>query len=203
MTADELLALLTLATAMSFTPGPNTTMAASLGANLGWRAAMRFVLGVPVGWTLLMLACGLGLGALVMALPAVRIATQALGLAYMLWLAWKLWGSGALNKASNTGLDIGFTQGVLLQFVNIKAWMLALAMTSGWITVPGLTADMLTQRLLIVCGVMMVFALTSNLLYALTGSLLRAWLGQGGRLLVFNRCMASLLCLTALWMLRL
>lgn len=204
MTADELLALLTLATAMSFTPGPNTTMAASLGANLGWRAAMRFVLGVPVGWTLLMLACGLGLGALVMALPAVRIATQVLGLAYMLWLAWKLWGSGALmNKAAHAGLNIGFTQGVLLQFVNIKAWMLALALSSGWITVPGLTADLLTQRLLIVCAVMLVFALTSNLLYAVTGSLLRAWLGQGGRLLVFNRCMASLLCLTALWMLRL
>jgi len=203
MTADELLALLTLATAMSFTPGPNTTMAASLGANLGWRAAMPFVLGVPVGWTLLMLACGLGLGALVMAVPAVRIATQALGLAYMLWLAWKLWGSDVLNKSANAGLNIGFTQGVLLQFVNIKAWMLALAMTSGWITVPGLTADMLTRRLLIVCVVMMVFALTSNLLYAATGSLLRAWLGQGGRLLVFNRCMAGLLCLTALWMLRL
>jgi len=203
MPLTEFTALLALATAMSFSPGPNTTLSTALAANRGLGPAMRFVLAVPVGWTLLLLLCAGGLGAAVVAVPLLRFAIKALGIGYLLWLAWKLAGSSKLAEADTARMRVGFWQGVALQFVNIKAWMLALAMTSGWITVPGLTAEMLTQRLLIVCGVMMVFALTSNLLYALTGSLLRAWLGQGGRLLVFNRCMASLLCLTALWMLRL
>ena len=63
----ELTALLVFSTAMAFTPGPNTTLSAALAANHGLRHAMRFVLGVPVGWGLLLVACALGLGALVQA----------------------------------------------------------------------------------------------------------------------------------------
>ncbi|MNY77048.1 hypothetical protein D3C86_2168290 [compost metagenome] len=44
------------------------------------------------------------------------------------------------------------------------------------------------------------FALTSNLLYACVGALLRGWLAQGQRLLWFNRAMALLLVTTAAWM---
>ena len=65
MSATELLALLALATAMSFSPGPNTTLSTALAANHGLRRAMPFCLAVPTGWTMLMVVCGLGLGALV------------------------------------------------------------------------------------------------------------------------------------------
>ncbi len=71
------------------------------------------------------------------------------------------------------------------------------------VAVAGVNAQGLLQRLLIVCAVTMVYALSSNLAYALVGSLLRAWLAQGARLLVFNRCMAALLVITAAWMARL
>ena len=64
----EFTALLVLATAMSFTPGPNTTLSTALAANGGLPAAMRFVLSVPVGWSALLLLCAGGLGALVLAL---------------------------------------------------------------------------------------------------------------------------------------
>ena len=128
MTADEFAALLAFATAMSFTPGPNTTLATALAANFGLRRALRFVVAVPAGWTLLMLACGLGLGALVLALPAARWAVKTVGVGYLLWLAWKLSRTARLGEADARRLRVGFWQGVALQFVNIKAWMLALWM---------------------------------------------------------------------------
>ncbi len=72
MTGPEWIALLFVATAMSFTPGPNTTLSAALGANHGVRHALRFVTGMPVGWGLVLVACRLGLGALLEAAPVRR-----------------------------------------------------------------------------------------------------------------------------------
>ena len=64
MPTSELWTLLVLATAMSFTPGPNTTLSTALAANFGLRRALPFVCAVPVGWGLLLALCSLGLGAL-------------------------------------------------------------------------------------------------------------------------------------------
>lgn len=201
MSPEELAALLSFATAMSFTPGPNTTMSTALGANLGLRRALPFIVAVPAGWTLLMLLCGLGLAALVMALPWLRLAVKFGGIAYLVWLAWKLAGASRLGEADPARLRVGFWQGVGLQFLNIKAWMLALALAAGWVTSAGaLPAPNPGERLAIVCAVMVAFALTSNLTYALVGSLLRGWLAQGRRLLVFNRVMAAVLLATAVWL---
>lgn len=201
MSPEELAALLSFATAMSFTPGPNTTLSTALGANLGLRRALPFIVAVPAGWTLLMLLCGLGLAALVLALPWLRLAVKFGGIAYLVWLAWKLAGVSRLGEADPARLRVGFWQGVGLQFLNIKAWMLALALAAGWVTSAGaLPAPNPGERLAIVCTVMVGFALTSNLTYALVGSLLRGWLAQGRRLLVFNRVMAAVLLATAIWL---
>lgn len=202
MTAEEFAALLTFATAMSFTPGPNTMLATALGANHGMRPALRFVVAVPAGWTVMMLACGLGLGALVVALPWLREGVKAVGVGYLVWLAWKLSGSRSMVRAE-APLQVGFWQGVGLQFVNVKAWMLALALAAGWVTTAaGRASANPAERLAIVCAVMAGFALSSNAAYAFAGALLRRWLAQGARLLWFNRAMALLLLATALWMLR-
>ena len=84
----------------------------------------------------------------------------------------------------------------MLQFVNIKAWLLALTLVAGWIA--GQPDPW--QRFAIVAPVMLVYAFTSNFVYALAGSLLRNWLARGTRLLWFNRAMALVLVLTAWWM---
>ena len=202
MSAEELAALLSFATAMSFTPGPNTTMSTALGANLGLRRALPFIVAVPAGWTLMMLLCGLGLAALVLAVPWLRLAVKFGGIAYLVWLAWKLAAVRRLGEADPATLQVGFWQGVGLQFLNIKAWMLALALAAGWVTSAGAApAPNPGERLAIVCAVMVGFALTSNFAYALLGSLLRGWLAQGRRLLVFNRVMAAVLLATAVWLL--
>lgn len=201
MNWQEFTALLVLATAMSFSPGPNTTLSTALGANHGLRRALPFVCAVPVGWGALLLVCALGLGALVLAVPLLSWAVKVVGAAYLLWLALKVSQSRQLSQADADRLNVTFWQGAALQFVNIKAWMLALAIVSGWIAgreAPGM-------RLAIVLPVMLAYAFVSNLVYALAGSLLRDWLcgpdGSGLRLRWFNYVMAAVLVATAIWML--
>ena len=205
MTASEFSALLVLAKATSFTPGPNTTLSTALAANGGLPRALRFIAAVPVGWGLLFTLCAAGVGSLVVAWPALRWAILLGGTAYLLWLARRLWGSRSLSSVDSSRLNVTFWQGVGLQFLNIKAWMLALSIVAGWIA----GQPDAQQRFVSVLPVLLAFAFFSNLSYALVGSLLRHWLagpvvdGQptGARLLVFNRLMALALVLTAGWML--
>ncbi|MBS3998253.1 MAG: LysE family transporter [Hydrogenophaga sp.] len=205
MTAAEFSALLVLATATSFTPGPNTTLSTAIAANLGLRRALRFVSAVPVGWGLLFALCAGGVGSLVVALPLLRGGILVGGVGYLLWLAWRLSGSRSLSNVSAERLNVSFSQGVLLQFLNIKAWMLALSIVAGWVA----GRPDATVRFVQVLPVLLAYAFLSNLTYATVGSLLRHWLAgpvvdgvaTGTRLLVFNRLMALALVLTAAWML--
>ena len=195
MTATELSALLLLATATSFTPGPNTTLSTALAANRGLRGAMHFVLAVPVGWGLLFTLSAAGLGSLILAAPSLRMAIVFGGVGYLLWLARRLWDSKQLSEVNAGALEVSFIQGVLLQFLNIKAWMLALSVVAGWIA----GQPDATTRFFQTLPLMLFFAFSSNFTYALAGSLLRHWLAQGKRLLAFNRMMAMVLAITAIW----
>ena len=196
MNTTEFTALLLLTTAASFTPGPNTTLSTALAANFGLRRSLRFVFSVPVGWGLLFSLCAAGVGSLVVAIPALRMGIQFMGVGYLLWLSFKLAQSSQLGQADASELNVSFFQGVMMQFLNIKAWMLALTVVAGWLAG---RPDVLA-RFAITLPVMLVFGLASNLAYALVGSLLREWLAQGGRLLWFNRGMAAILVVTAGWM---
>lgn len=200
MSSSEFTALLLLCTVASFTPGPNTTLSTALAANLGLKRALRFVLSVPVGWGLLFSLCASGVGAVVIAMPPLRIGIQAMGVIYLLWLALKLFTANTLAQADTAQLDITFWQGVFLQFLNIKAWMLALTVAAGWLA--GRTDA--TERFIILLPLLLMFGLCSNLTYALAGTLLRQWLADpehaGRRLRWFNRSMAAVLVTTAGWM---
>lgn len=196
MSGAELGALLLLFAAATFTPGPNTTLATALAANRGLRGALPFVCAVPVGWTALLLLCGAGLGALVTALPALRWGIVLAGVAYMLWLAARLARSGTLGQADARRLDVSFAEGVALQFLNVKVWLLALTAVAGWVVGrPDWPARLGWSLLLMVA-----FGFGSNFTYALAGSLLRDWLAHGRRLPWFNRALALALVLTAAWM---
>jgi threonine/homoserine/homoserine lactone efflux protein len=200
MPATELAALLAYTSAMAFTPGPNTTLSAAMAANHGMAHAMRFVVAVPFGWCLLLLACAVGLGTLVTTLPALGTAIRVAGAAYMLWLAWKLaQRARALvgDASSRSALDVGFTRGVALQFINGKAWINALTIAGTWVAVEGEVA----ARLMWVLPIAAAYGFASNFTYAAVGAGLRQWLAQGERLLWFNRAMACILAVTAVWML--
>lgn len=199
MPAAELAALLAYATAMAFTPGPNTTLSTAMAANHGLRHAMRFVLAVPFGWCLLLLACAAGLGTLVTTVPALATAVRTIGAAYMLWLAWRLAQRVVPGRAgpAHGSLDVGFARGVALQFVNAKAWLNALTIAATWIAVEGQVAT----RMAWVLPIAAAYGFASNFTYALVGAALRRWLAHGDRLLWFNRTMAAVLAATAAWML--
>lgn len=194
--SDEWTALLLLSTAASFTPGPNTALSTAIAANQGLRAALKFILSVPLGWGMLLSLCMVGMGQLVLAVPALRWLIMLGGTAYLLWMALKLWGASQLAEADARRLNITFFQGVAAQFLNIKAWMMALSIVAGWV----IGKENELERCLVLLPVMMGYGLCSNLTYALMGSLLRDWLSHGRRLLVFNRSMALALILTAAWM---
>mgnify|MGYP000184997315 CR=1 FL=1 len=196
MNWQEFIALMVLSTAASFTPGPNTTLSTALAANYGLKRAMTFVLSVPVGWGLLFTLCAAGLGALVVQAPILRQAITWGGCAYLLWLAFKLARTHTMVQADNCRLNVTFWQGVMLQFLNIKAWFLALTVVAGWLA--GREAAML--RFTQILPLMLLFGFASNLAYALVGAMLRDWLGQNNRLLWFNRLMALALVATAVWM---
>ena len=192
----EFTALLALGTAMSFSPGPNTTLSTALAANRGLRGAMQFVCSVPLGWGLLLRLCAFGLGGLLVAVPALAWVVKAVGVAYLLWLAFKLSQAARMNEADASRLNVTFLHGAALQFVNIKAWMFALSVVAGWLAGK---ADF-WPRFAVLLPTLMAFAFFSNLAYAVLGASLRGWLSQGARLLWFNRMMALVLIVTAAWM---
>ena len=197
---QELIALIIFCAAMSFSPGPNTMLTTAIAANEGFRRAIPFTLSVPFGWLFIMLACGLGLGVLVTEVPSLRLAIKLLGCAYLIWLAYKLCLSKQLKEIDSTPLNMSFMKGIALQFLNIKVWLLAITVTGSWILYSnGQPSANPNARLILTCAIVMFFAFTSNLTYAIAGSLFRQWLGMGRRLQIFNYLLAFLLIATALW----
>ena len=199
MSSEELFALIALATVGTFTPGPNTALSATIAANFGLRRALPFVCAVPVGWGILLILNAAGLGVMVLGFPPLRWGLLLAGVLYLVWLSWKLANTQHLSEAAQ-GPVVGFKQGVVLQFINIKAWFLALSVVSGWVIGHDNTLERLSEAL----PIFMFFGLTSNLTYAWIGASLRHWLRgpneTARRLQWFNRGMAVALLGTVVWM---
>jgi threonine/homoserine/homoserine lactone efflux protein len=119
--------LAAFAFASSITPGPNNLMLAASGLAFGVRRTLPHMLGVPTGFGLLLIACGFGVGRLVTEVPFIVPALKVLGSAYLIYLTWTLrraFQSTAPHAAASRPLS--FIQAVLFQFVNPKAWLMAL-----------------------------------------------------------------------------
>ncbi len=194
---DELLALVLFATVGSFTPGPNNAIALAVGANLGWRRALPHALGVMAGFSAMLGLAAAGAVGIVLALPGGTQLLRAGGVAYLLWLAWRV-------ALSAPGTDPGggpaptAAQSALLQFVNVKAWMLVAAVASTWF----LQAEYALPRVVVACIVFAALCAASIVLWAGLGQSLQRWLARGVRLRVFNVAMGAVLAGSALAMLR-
>ncbi|MCA3219933.1 MAG: LysE family translocator [Burkholderiales bacterium] len=194
MPLDQLLALISLAVAGSFTPGPNNTIATVTAANHGFRATVPHMLGVPVGFSTMLLAGSLGVAALLIAHPLLAQLIKWLGIAYLLYIAWLIAGSASLGERS-IARPLTFWQSAAFQYANPKAWMLAAA-TAATFMAQGANLS----RTSIVVAVYAVAAVLSLVLWAGLGAALRAWLTHGQRLRLFNLAMGVLLAATAVWM---
>lgn len=195
MDAAEWLALFTLCTAASFTPGPNTTLSTSMAATVGLRSTLPFIFGVGAGWSVLLMLSVTGMSAAVLEHPRLRQGLVSLGAIYLLWLARRIFHAHAL-QATNNKRFVGFWGGVALQFLNIKAWLLAMTISTGWVIG---RADV-WDRWLNVWPVVVAFAFVSNFTYAMIGASLSQWLQVGQRLRAFNSVMAISLAVLAVWL---
>ena len=135
----ELIApVLSFAVSTSITPGPNNVMVTASGANFGYRRTLMHILGISLGFPVMVVAVGLGLGGLFQALPEVHIVLKLLGCAYILWMAWKIATAGGMGERSaRPGKPFTFLQAAGFQWVNPKAWVMAVGATAAFTSAGG------------------------------------------------------------------
>lgn len=179
---------MTFALVMSITPGPNNTMLLASGVHFGLRRTVPHMLGITCGCMVMMIAIALGLGQIFTRLPVLYSVMEIFSVAYLLYLAWKIAGSRTLSVSAANERPMTFFQAAAFQWVNPKAWMMA---------VTGVTAFRLHDNLLInALSLTLAFAivnLPSITVWAAFGLAVRRFLSGPTMLRAFNWTMAALL----------
>jgi threonine/homoserine/homoserine lactone efflux protein len=125
----DLPALILFALVSSGTPGPNNVLLWASGLQFGFRATVPQVFGTSAGIGILALAVAAGLGVVVTGLPEVELTLKLVGSLYLLYLAFRLAGGGAVQRAQ-IARPLRFHEAAAFQFLNPKAWLFALAALS-------------------------------------------------------------------------
>jgi threonine/homoserine/homoserine lactone efflux protein len=180
---------------MSITPGPNNVMLTASGANFGFRRTVPHLLGISAGVAVQLIAVCAGLGALFSRWPMIQTVLQWAGAAYLLWLGWKLIGSGEINEG-HAAQPVTFLQAAGFQFVNPKAWVMTLSAVSLFL--PRDMGVIASSAYLI--AMMVSINLPCIAVWALFGSSLRGFLNRRSRRLAFNIAMAVALVATGVIM---
>lgn len=128
-----LLSAAAFAVAMAATPGPNNAMLTTSGATWGFQATVPHMLGISIGFPVMLTVVALGTGNLLLAHSAALDALRWLGAGYLLWLAWKIATavpsvpSAADDPPVPRGKPFSFWQAALYQWVNPKAWIIVVS----------------------------------------------------------------------------
>lgn len=145
--------MLTFAVAVVFlliTPGPGVMTTAGFGAAYGFRASLRYVLGLGIGNNLVFFSVVLGLAAVVLSLPILRTVLMAGSVAYLLYLAARIALAGARIGFIEAKSPPGLWGGVLLQAINPKAYAVSTSLVTGFSYAPESFAyEMLTKALIL------------------------------------------------------
>ncbi|EGT3586126.1 LysE family translocator [Proteus mirabilis] len=128
MTFDIFLSLAIFSFVTSITPGPNNIMLLASGINFGFKRTMPHAIGVSLGFFVMLLAVGIGIGALIKSSPIIYNILKYLGALYLLWLAWKTAISHSVEQNSNKqGSPLTLLEAALFQWINPKSWMMAIS----------------------------------------------------------------------------
>lgn len=188
MTPDLLLAFVLFAFATAGTPGPNNMMLLASGANFGFRRTILHILGISAGLGVMVVAMGWGLSGVFRAFPILHEILKWLGAAYMLWLAWKIATATGINDKSAAGQPMNFLEAAAFQWLNPKAWAMALGAATTY-TPEG--SGSLT--VLVLAGTFMLVGAPCSAAWAGFGQGMRRFLDRPAILRVFNVSMAVLL----------
>lgn len=191
---DIFMALVVFAFVTSITPGPNNLMLLASGVNFGFRRTIPHMMGIGVGFLSLLLGVGYGLGAVLEMAPYLYLALKFAGGAYMLYLAYKIATSTSVGQVTDSAAKpMSFMQALLFQWVNPKAWVMAVTAMASYTV-----HDAYTLSVLVIGFVFAIINVPSVSSWAAFGSLLRQWLEDPVRLKWFNLTMALLL-VASLW----
>lgn len=190
---NTLLSLAAFAVAMCITPGPNNVMLASSGAIHGFRATMPHAFGIACGFAVMLMVVSGGLGSVLVAWPPLLPIMRWAGMAWMLWLAWKIASAPPPAVDGDRNL-LGFWGAAGFQWINPKAWMIALGAASQF-TRPDLP---LTGQLITIGVVFLLVCVPCTLPWVLFGVGAGRLLQSGRWLRAFNIVMALLLVVSLL-----
>ncbi|BAQ75934.1 LysE family translocator [Pseudomonas sp. TKO26] len=192
LSPDLLLAFALFALVTSITPGPNNTMLLASGLNFGFNRSIPHILGISCGFFVLVLAVGLGLGAVFEAYPVLYRVLRYVGAAYLLYLAWNIARSGPMNDDQRgQGQPLGYWGAAAFQWVNPKAWVMAVGAISTYTPLQGYFTNVL-----VIAAVFALINAPTVSLWAACGSLLRNVLRNPRWLRLFNLAMAGLLVIS-------
>jgi threonine/homoserine/homoserine lactone efflux protein len=187
------------ALAASISPGPVNIMALRSGARYGFAASLRHVTGATVGFTVLLVLTGLGLSELLLRWPGTTPVIRWSGVLFLLYMAWRLaadsgeLGSSKAERAGEQAPSIAF--GALMQWLNPKAWLAAVAGMGAYAAEGG------AGRVWLFAAIYFAICYVSIACWAWAGSHLRHYLSDTLRMRRFNRLMAALLAGSALYLL--
>ena len=194
MTQEILIALIAFSFASSITPGPNNLMLMASGANYGIRRTIPHMLGISLGHAFMVTMVGVILLQVFETYPILNTTLKVLSITYMVWLAWKIANAVPPEAKGVTGNPLTFLQAAAFQWVNPKAWFMAITAITNY--APQDRGVWIGA--LIVAAVFAATNLPSVSVWAWIGVQVRRFLDTPARLRTFNITMAVLLLLS-LW----
>lgn len=193
MSTATLAALFVFSFVSSITPGPNNIMLFASGVNFGMHRTWPHAFGIGFGFAVLLIAVGVGVGAIVDRSPGLILLLKVCGGTYMLYLAYRVATTNTIDAAEVSSRPVSFLEAALFQWVNPKAWMMAVTAMSVY-TGEG----HYWSNVVIVVVVFVVVNIPSVSCWAGFGQLLSQWLADPRLRRAFNYTMASGLVLS-LW----
>jgi threonine/homoserine/homoserine lactone efflux protein len=188
-----LLSLLGFSVAMYITPGPNNVMVAASAASYGVRATVPHMFGIAVGFACMLALVCAGLGSALVTYPLLLPLFRWGGTIWLLWLAWRIATAAPPGEGGRRRL-LGFTGAVAFQWVNPKAWLIAVGAAGEYLT-PNQPIIIQLARIFLI---FLVVGMPCLMVWALLGSGAGRLLHSPARLRAFNVAMAMLLVLSML-----
>jgi threonine/homoserine/homoserine lactone efflux protein len=189
---EYLFAIFLFAVSSSITPGPNNIMVMTSGVNFGAKKSLPLLMGICVGFSLMLLLVGLGFSQLFEALPGLHFVIKCVGVLYLLYLAYLIAKSATTVTSNSQAQPITFMKGALFQWVNAKAWVVATGAIATFTTV----GAGFSHQHIVIATTFFVVSLPCVGIWLTFGSLLKNLMNSPNSRRVFNFSMSGLLVIS-------